>query len=181
MFIAGILIFFGIHLVPLISTIKESLKSALGENTYMIFFSLISLIGFLLIVLGYEASSNSLYAINAQAFLYSKYIMFFSLTFLIAANVPSFIKKFSKHPMSIGIAIWSAVHLLTNSDTVSVILFSTFMVYSIISVIVSESRKVQVKEIKPRLLFDIFSIVLGAMFTALAFNFHEYLSGVSLT
>ncbi len=82
---------------------------------------------------------------------------------------------------SIGIAIWSAVHLLTNSDTVSVILFSTFMVYSIISVIVSESRKVQVKEIKPRLLFDIFSIVLGAMFTALAFNFHEYLSGVSLT
>ena len=59
MFIAGILIFFGIHLVPLVSTIKESLKSALGENTYMIFFSLISLIGFLLIVLGYEASSNS--------------------------------------------------------------------------------------------------------------------------
>lgn len=181
MFYAGITIFFGIHLVPLINGLKDNLKSRLGENMYMGSFSLISLLGFLLIVFGYKAGSDSLYSLNSEVYFYSKYIMFFSLTFLVAAYMPGFIKKLTRHPMSIGIGIWSTLHLLTNSDSVSVVLFSSFLAYSLISVFVSENRQIQVKEYTPKVLFDVLSVVTGALLTVLFFNFHAFLSGVSLS
>ena len=86
----------------------------------------------------------------------------------------------SRHPMSIGIAIWSVLHLLTNSDTVSVVLFSAFLVYSIVSVLIAETRQLDKKEFSPKIIYDTLSVVLGVFFTFLAYNFHEYLSGVSL-
>tara|TARA_B100001765_G_scaffold192344_1_gene140094 strand:- start:395 stop:937 length:543 start_codon:yes stop_codon:yes gene_type:complete len=180
MFYSGIIIFFGVHLIPLNNKLKEFLKNRFGENIYLGSFSLISLLGFLLIIFGYEASSNSLYTTNSNAYIYSKYAMFISLTFLIAANMPTFIKKMSRHPMSIGIAIWSVLHLLTNSDTVSVVLFSAFLVYSIVSVLIAETRQLDKKEFSPKIIYDTLSVVLGVLFTFLAYNFHEYLSGVSL-
>ena len=181
MFYSGIIIFFGIHLVPLITKLKDFLKNRLGEGVYMGIFSSISLLGFLLIIFGYEVSSNSLYPVKGNAYIYSKYVMFFSLTLLIAANMPCFIKKFFKHPMSLGIAIWSILHLLTNSDTVSVILFGSFLFYAIISVLISELRKAESKELTPRIIFDALSVFLGLLLTVLTFNFHEYLSGITLS
>jgi uncharacterized membrane protein len=83
--------------------------------------------------------------------------------------------------MSLGIAIWTVLHLMTNPDTTSVILFGSFLAYSSISVIVAELRDSKSKEIIPKIHYDIFSIVLGIVLTFLAFNFHEYLSGVSLS
>ena len=181
MFYSGIIIFFGIHLVPLIGKLKVFLKDKLGEGPYMGLFSVVSLTGILLIIFGYESNSNFLYSINGKAYIYAKYIMFFSLTLFIAANMPTYIKKYTKHPMSLGIAIWTALHLMTNPDTTSVILFGSFLAYSSVSVIVAELRDSKSKEVIPKIHYDIFSIVLGIVLTFLAFNFHEYLSGVSLS
>ena len=181
MFYSGIIIFFGIHLVPLIGKLKVFLKDKLGEGPYMGLFSVVSLTGILLIIFGYESNSNFLYSINGKAYIYAKYIMFFSLTLFIAANMPTYIKKYTKHPMSLGIAIWTALHLMTNPDTTSVILFGSFLAYSFVSVIVAELRDSKSKEVIPKIHYDIFSIVLGIVLTFLAFNFHEYLSGVSLS
>ena len=181
MFYSGIIIFFGIHLVPLIGKLKVFLKDKLGEGPYMGLFSLVSLTGILLIIFGYESNSNFLYSVNGKAYIYAKYIMFFSLTLFIAANMPTYIKKYTKHPMSLGIAIWTVLHLMVSPDTTSVILFGSFLAYSSVSVIVAELRDSKSKEVIPKIHYDIFSIVLGIVLTFLAFNFHEYLSGVSLS
>ena len=181
MFYSGIIIFFGIHLVPLIGKLKVFLKDKLGEGPYMGLFSVVSLTGILLIIFGYESNSNFLYSINGKAYIYAKYIMFFSLTLFIAANMPTYIKKYTKHPMSLGIAIWTVLHLMVSPDTTSVILFGSFLAYSSVSVIVAELRDSKSKEVIPKFHYDIFSIVLGIVLTFLAFNFHEYLSGVSLS
>jgi|AP82_1055514.scaffolds.fasta_scaffold26416_3 uncharacterized membrane protein len=181
MFYSGIIIFFGIHLVPLIGKLKVFLKDKLGEGPYMGLFSVVSLTGILLIIFGYESNSNFLYSINGKAYIYAKYIMFFSLTLFIAANMPTYIKKYTKHPMSLGIAIWTVLHLMVSPDTTSVILFGSFLAYSSVSVIVAELRDSKSKEVIPKIHYDIFSIVLGIVLTFLAFNFHEYLSGVSLS
>ena len=106
--------------------------------------------------------------------------MFFALTLNIAAVMPTYIKKYTKHPMSLGIAIWAVSHLLVNPDTVSIILFGSFLTFSCLSVIVAELRE-SVSEVIPKIHYDIFSIVLGIALTFLAYNFHEYLSGVKLT
>lgn len=106
--------------------------------------------------------------------------MFIFFTLLIAANMPTYIKQTIKHPMSLGIAIWAILHLMVNSDISSVILFGSFLAYSVISVLLSELRDSAIKEINPKISFDILSVALGVLLTFLAFNFHEYLSGVSL-
>lgn len=180
MFYTGIILFFGVHLIPLNSNLKEILKNRLGEGIYIGLFSLFSLSGLLLIIFGYQSDSNTLYTLNATAFLYSGYIMFLSLTILIAANLPTYIKKHTKHPMSLGIALWSGLHLLTNSDTTSIVLFGAFLIYAVVSVVIAEIRKPEVKESKPKIMFDTLSIFLGVLLTWLAYSFHGYLSGVNL-
>lgn len=182
MFKLGILIFFGVHLIPFVKNLKLFLQDRLGDNFYKGLFSLVSLLGLLLIIFGYENNSNFLYSVNDSVYLYSHYIMFISFTLLIAANMPTFIQKVSKHPMSLGIAIWAILHLMTNSDINSVILFGSFLGYSVISVLFSEFiYGPQVKEINPKITFDILSLALGALLTFLAYNFHDYLSGTSLS
>ena len=181
MFYSGIIIFFGIHLFPLIGKLRVLLKDRLGEGPYMGLFSLISLTGILLIIFGYESNSNFQYSINGKAYVYAKYIMFFALTLNIAAVMPTYIKKYTKHPMSLGIAIWAVSHLLVNPDTVSIILFGSFLTFSCLSVIAVELRESISEEITPKIGYDIFSIILGVALTFLAYNFHEYLSGVKLT
>ena len=71
MFEAGVGIFFGVHLIPLIEKLKLFLKNKFGENLYMGLFSLVSLAGLLLIIFGYESNSNFLYSENERAYLYS--------------------------------------------------------------------------------------------------------------
>ena len=181
MFYSGLIIFFGIHLVPLFRKLRVFLKEKLGEGPYMGLFSAVTLAGILLIIFGYESNSNFLYAVNGKAYIYANYIMFFSLTLFIAANMPTYIKKYIKHPMSLGVVIWAMLHLMTNPDTASVILFGSFLAYSRISVIAAELRDSESKEVKPKIHYDIFSIILGVILTFLFFNFHEYLSGVSLS
>ena len=180
MFYSGIILFFGVHLVPLNKNLKTIVRTRLGEGTYLGLFSFFSLTGILLIIIGYESSQNFLYSIHGKAFQYSKYFMVLSITLLIAANLPTYIKKYSKHPMSLGIALWSTLHLLTNSDLISVILFSSFLIYTVISVLASEKKNLETNEPIPRIIFDILAVVLGTSLTILAFNFHYYLSGVSL-
>lgn len=180
MFKAGVIIFFGVHLIPFFTNLKSFFQTKLGENPYMGIFSLISLAGLLMIIFGFESSSNYLYSAYSNAYLYSKYVMFFSLTFLVAANLPTHIKKITRHPMSLGIAIWSILHLATNPDTSSIVLFGSFLVYSAASALVSELRDVKEKASDAKLIFDILAVVLGIFLTFLTFNYHEYLSGAVL-
>lgn len=181
MFYSGIIIFFGIHLVPLISKLRLFLKDRLGEGPYMGLYSIISLTGISLIIFGYESNSNFQYSVNGKAYVYAKYFMFFALTLNIAAVMPTYIKKYTKHPMSLGIAIWAILHLLVNPDTTSIILFGSFLAYATVSVVVAELRDSFSESVTPKVLYDIFAIVLGIALTFLAYNFHEYLSGVRLT
>ena len=181
MFYSGIIIFFGIHLVPLITKLRLFLKDRLGEGPYMGLYSIISLTGIVLIIFGYESNSNFQYSVNGKAYVYAKYFMFFALTLNIAAVMPTYIKKYTKHPMSLGIAIWATLHLLVNPDTTSIILFGSFLAYATVSVMVAELRDSFSESVTPKVLYDIFAIVLGIALTFLAYNFHEYLSGVRLT
>jgi len=181
MFYSGIIIFFGIHLVPLISKLRLFLKDRLGEGPYMGLYSIISLTGISLIIFGYESNSNFQYSVNGKAYVYAKYFMLLALTLNIAAVMPTYIKKYTKHPMSLGIAIWAILHLLVNPDTTSIILFGSFLAYATVSVVVAELRDSFSESVTPKVLYDIFAIVLGIALTFLAYNFHEYLSGVRLT
>ena len=90
--ILGIIIFISIHLVP-ISPLKNILINRLGENKYKGLFSLIALVGLLIIIYGF---SNADFYLIWNPLPYSKEIalalMPISIVLLAAANMQQTLK-----------------------------------------------------------------------------------------
>ncbi|HEX2448107.1 MAG TPA: NnrU family protein [Methyloceanibacter sp.] len=100
--IIGIVVFLGIHLLPTIPGLRDRLVDRFGENGYKLFFSLLSVAGFILL-----------------------------LIFLVATYVPGEIKARLKHPFLVAIKTWALAHLIANGDLASIILFGSFLAYAV--------------------------------------------------
>ena len=178
--ILGIIIFFSIHLVP-ISPLKSILINRLGENKYKGLFSLIALIGILIIIYGF--SSADYYPIW-DPLPYSKglalTLMPISIVLLVGANIQTNIKRLTKHPMLIGILIWSFVHLLANGDLRSIILFVSFGVYALIDIIFSKKVLTTNNTANYTLTKDIIVVIIGLLVYAIIVYFHQYIAGVAI-
>ena len=178
--ISGIIIFFSIHLVP-IFPIKNILINRLGENKYKGLFSLIALLGLLIIIYGF--SRADFYPIW-DPLPYSKEIalalMPISMILLAAANIQTNIKKFIKHPMLIGILIWSFVHLIANGDLRSIILFGSFGTYALIDIFFSKKALTTNIEVKYTLSKDIMVIIIGLVAYLIIVYYHQFIAGVTI-
>ena len=178
--ILGIIIFFSIHLVP-IFPIKNILINRLGENKYKGLFSLIALLGLLIIIYGF--SRADFYPIW-DPLPYSKEIalalMPISMILLAAANIQTNIKKFIKHPMLISILIWSFVHLIANGDLRSIILFGSFGTYTLIDIFFSKKVLTTNIEVKYTLSKDIMVIIIGLVAYLIIVYYHQFIAGVTI-
>ena len=178
--ILGITIFFSIHLVP-IFPLKNILINRLGENKYKGLFSLIALIGILIIIYGF--SSADYYPIW-DPLPYSKELaltlMPISIVLLVAANIQTNIKRLTKHPMLIGILIWSFVHLIANGDLRSIMLFGSFGVYALIDIIFSKKVLTTNNTANYTLTKDIIVVIIGLLVYAIIVYFHQYIAGVAI-
>jgi uncharacterized membrane protein len=178
--ILGIIIFFSIHLVP-ISPLKNILINRLGENKYRGLFSLIALVGLIIIIYGFNRADfypiwNPLLISNKIALA----LMPISIVLIAASNMQTNIKRFIKHPMLIGIIIWSSVHLIANGDLRSVILFASFGVYALIDIIFSKKVLTTNNTKNYTLTKDIIVVVIGIFFYFIIVHFHEYIAGVPI-
>ena len=140
--IAGLVLFFGVHTLTTLREMRAGLVARLGPGLYKAAYSLVSLIGFVLIVLGYKAYRAAGYVDvwtppRGMSHL-SILLMWPAMVALVAAYVPSGeIKRRLKHPMLVAVKIWALAHLLSNGDLGSIILFGSFLgwaVYDRISV-----------------------------------------------
>ncbi len=178
--ILGIIIFFSIHLVP-ISPLKNILINRLGENKYKGLFSLIALIGLLIIIYGFNRAD--FYPIW-NPLPYSKEIalalMPISIILLTNASINTHINRFAKHPMLIGMLIWSFVHLLANGDLRSIILFASFGVYTLIDIIFSKKVLMTKNTTNYTLTKDIIVFIIGLLIYAIIVHFHQYIAGVAI-
>ena len=188
--IIGLVIFFGMHLVP-ITGVKSLLIERVGEKKYQGIFSIISLVGFIIIIYGFslidtcnpmmaDCETDNFYLWDS--FEYSKEISFLlmpiCIIFLVASQMKSNIKKVVRHPMLIGILIWSFVHLLSTGDLRSIILFASFGAFSIIDIIFT--RKTAEQGISFSILNDVVVIVVGLVLYSVILYFHEYVSGLQI-
>ena len=185
----GLLIFFGIHFVPILTSLRAQLASSIGAVGYQAVFSIISLVGFVLIVMGYGEMQTAGSG-NPQIWLpptWIKHVVFLLMlpvfVFLIAAYVPSNIRDRVKHPMLIAIKIWALAHLLANGDLASIIMFGSFLAYAVIDRISVKSRvsRGPLGERKGTIVGDVVAVV-GGLGVYLLFMFwaHEQLIGIAL-
>jgi len=178
--ILGIIIFFSIHLVP-ISPLKNILINRFGEKKYKGLFSLIALAGLLIIIYGFGSAD---FYLIWDPLPYSKEIalalMPISIVLLAAANMQTNIKRFIKHPMLIGILIWSFVHLIANGDLRSIMLFVSFGVYALIDIIFSKKILTTNNSTNYTLTKDIIVVIIGLLVYAVIVHFHQYIAGVEI-
>jgi uncharacterized membrane protein len=135
--IVGLIIFLGVHLLPTNPTLRDGLRNRFGATPYQIAFSVASLVGFALIVVGY-GKLQLLAGKNPQLWVpptWTKHIAFAlmlpAMIFLVAAYVPSRIRTTLKHPMLLAIKIWALAHLIANGTLAALVLFLSFLAFAV--------------------------------------------------
>ena len=140
--IVGIVVFLGLHLLPTLSGLRETLVGRLGENGYKALFSLLSTAGFVLLVYGFaRAPVIQVWSPPGWTRWVAIVLMLPAFIFLVAAYVPGQIKARLKHPFLVAIKTWALAHLIANGDLASIILFGSFLAYAVYDRITLKRRQ----------------------------------------
>lgn len=177
--ILGLLLFLGVHLVPTLPGLRNRLHGSLGEKGYKGLFSLASLLGLVLIVIGYgrAPAEPRLFAPFIGAVHAAPMVVVVSFVLLAAANMRTHIRRKLRHPMLIGVLLWSLVHLLANGELRATVLFGAFLVWAAVD-LVSATARGAVKSFQPSVGQDIAAVVGGVGLAALVMAFHRPIFGV---
>ena len=187
-FLIGLAIFLGIHLVPTMPGTRDALIRRFGENGYKGLFSVLSFVGLVLLVWGFGLARQS--PANVQLWappVWTKHIAFalmpFAFILLAAAYIPSRIRDHAKHPMLAAIKLWAFAHLLANGDLAGVLLFGAFLAWGVYDRISVKKRGAlgPLGRAQGGLGGDIAAIVVGlVVYAAMLLRGHTLLIGVPL-
>ena len=177
--IAGLVLFLGMHLVPVVPPLRARWVAASGETGYRRVFSLVSAAGLALIVAGYMAAprGTQLFAGYGAAQAAAPLVMIASFVLFAAANMRTHIRARLRHPMLLGLILWSGVHLLANGDLRGTVLFGAFLGYGIVD-LVSATGRGAVKPFVPTHKQDVMAILGGVIVAFVVMLAHRLLFGV---
>ena len=180
--IFGLVLFIGIHSIRLIPGGRNAMISGFGPGGFKVLYSLISLIGFGLIIFGKIQAhpSDMLYVPPEWGRLAALIAVPISVILLIAAYTPSHIRRFVQHPMLISVALWSAAHLAANGERAAVYLFGAFFAWSVLTTIAAFIRGEHAPKPPKGWGGDVVAIVIGILIATLLARFHLYLFGIGI-
>lgn len=178
--IIGLVIFLGAHLLPTAPSARQALVARLGEKPYKLVFSVVSLIGFVLLVMGKgQAEYIHVYAPPAWGPMATAALMLPALILLPAAHMPGNVKRFTRHPMNWAVVLWASGHLLANGDRASVILFASFGLYAVYDMYSANRRGASLQTEKLPMKKDVMIVVAGIVTYGVLRMAHLHLFGVS--
>lgn len=133
--ILGLVLFLGIHSVSIVSADgRNRLAQQMGEGPWKGLYSLVSLAGFVLIVIGYGAAREApvlLYTLPAGFRHLAALLMLPVFVLLLATYLPGRIQRTAKHPMLLAVKLWALAHLLANGTLADVLLFGGFLAWAV--------------------------------------------------
>ena len=178
----GIGIFFGLHVMPSLPTVRGRLIGRMGEMPYKGAYALVALIGLVLIVMGYARMDyQELWPSPAWASHLALAVMPIVFILQVAAELKGHIRKTIKHPMIIGVLLWAVVHLIANGDRAALYLFGSFALYSVFSIISSTRRGKLPSYATPKVMHDVIAVGVGLVLFAGVLWAHGFLFGVAPT
>ncbi|MFO7325437.1 MAG: NnrU family protein [Pseudomonadota bacterium] len=186
--IIGLVLFLGVHSISIVAPRRrDAWAAAMGVNAWRGIYSLLSLAGFVLLVIGYaEARRHPVPLYFPPVWLrhvtFALMLPVFPLIF--AAYLPGRIRQALKHPMLVAVKTWAVAHLLANGMLADVLLFGGFLVWAVfdrISVGRRPPRPMMMPLPAPSLRNDIIAVVLGlALYLATVLWLHRLLIGMPL-
>ena len=186
LFLSGLVIFFGTHIFSALRPRGEGqdLRKRLGEGPYMGLYSVLSLVGFVMIIYGYGATRGAgvLYVPPTWLAHINLLLTIPAFILLVASQIPAgYIKKITKHPMLLAVKLWALGHLLANGELNSVILFGSFLAYAVFDRIMVKRRgdNGPGPDVTLNPMMDMISVLVGAAaWAAIAIWLHPILFGV---
>jgi uncharacterized membrane protein len=136
----GLALFFGAHLVPS-TPLRAVLIGALGEKGYKGLFTLASIGGLVIAVIGYrQVPVEYLFAPKPWAYPAALHTMPIVFILLASASSPTHIRQWVRHPMALGVLLWSLLHYFANGEKAAVWFFGSFAIYAAFSIVSSSLR-----------------------------------------
>ena len=179
--ILGMVILVGIHLLPSFPARRQYLIQKLGMNVYQAGFALIALAGLILIVLGMSRDKFPLlWTPPAWGDDLARALMLPALILLVAAYLPSNIKRYTRHPMLWGVVLWSISHLLSNGDLGGLILFGGLGGFALFDMLSANWRGAQKQRQAVPVSRELQVIVSGIIAYAALLYLHPTLFGASV-
>ena len=182
----GLLLFLGIHSLSIINEPwRDRMADRFGEWGWKGFYALISIIGFMLIIRGYgivRLDSIQLYDPPLWLQHISLLLLLPVFPLLIAAYFPGRIKKAVHHPMLMATFIWATAHLFANGDLADLLLFGSFLTWTILDLVSMKHREQRpIPGSPPSKYNDLIALGLGtALYVLFLFGLHELLVGAPL-
>ena len=179
----GVFLWAFAHLVPSAARpLRQSLVGRLGENGYKGVFSLAIIAAIALIVIGWRSTPEEyLYVLPPWSRTAALGLMVVSFILLGAANYPTAIKRFLRHPMLTGVVLWSIAHLLANGTTRALVLFGGLGLWALIEIPLINRRKgAWEKPAAPGLVREIRGVAISLVFFVAISYLHPRFTGVAL-
>ncbi len=183
--ILGLVIFLGAHVFVTMRDRRAGLVAQIGEWPYRGLFSVVAIVGILLIAYGFAAyrAAGMIELWDPPA--WTRHIvvvlMWPASIMAAAAYIPGNIKRVLKHPLLVGVKTWAFAHLCANGDLGGIILFGSILAWAVYDRITLKRRAdpgappIPVGGTKN----DIIAIVVGTIiYLALGFGFHPIVVGV---
>jgi uncharacterized membrane protein len=110
---------------------------------------------------------------------------------LVATYIPgNFFKVRMGHPMILSVKVWALSHLLANGNLADLVLFGTFLLWSVLifkksrardrAAAAAQTMDEQLQAPKPKMTATLAAVVLGALLWAsITFHLHALVVGIS--
>jgi len=183
--IIGLIVFLGAHAFVTMRGARASLVGKIGEGPYKGLFSVVSLVGIVLICYGFawyrDAGLITLWNPPGWTRHIVEALMWPASIMVTAAYIPGNIKRVLKHPMLAGVKTWAFAHLCANGDLGGIILFGSVLLWAGYDRMTLKHRSDPGAPPIPEggMKNDIIAIVVGiVIYLALGFVFHPIVIGL---
>ncbi len=183
--IIGLIVFLGAHVFVSMRGEREALITRMGRGPYLGLFSLVSIVGLVLIGFGFARYRAEglipLWYPPAWTRQIVVALMWPASIAVVAAYIQGDIKRVLKHPMLVGVKLWAFAHLCANGDLGGIILFGSVLAWAVYDRITLKRRADAGGPPIPAggRRNDIIAIIVGTiLYLGLGFLFHPIVIGL---
>lgn len=153
--VVGLVLFLGAHSTRIVAEgWRASTIGAVGEKAWKGVYSLVSIAGFVLIVVGYGLARESPTVLWGQPPVATRHLAalltLVAFVLLAAAYVPrNRVRAKLHHPMLLGVMAWALAHLVANNTVADLLLFGSFLAWAVLDYLAARKRDRQQGTVYP--------------------------------